>query len=155
MAPQPLDPEQREAVEAIASVISSAQALPVTHQTALQAMRAALLQLHEQELEEAEELGTGDFNVHLKQVTHGVEARTLTIFTLANHMSTESVLLGIDPESLFQTFAGLNNPKAKQDLDFAHKVMFNGDMRMDGEVGRKRLHKIVMGNKQVLLLYLF
>lgn len=158
--PRPLGPEQRQAVEAIAAVISSpGHSLPPAHQTALQALRNALLQLHEEELDAAEDMDSGglasgdSFKLQLKQMSHGVEARTLTIFTLANHMSTESVLLGIDPESLFQTFAGLNNPKAKHDLDFAHKVMFSAAVA-GGDGERKALHKIVMGaaGRQVLVL---
>ena len=155
----PLDPEQREAVEAIASVISSAAALPITHQAALQAMRAAILQLKEKELEDdvfqEGASASGDFNLHLKQVSHGVEARTLTIFTLANHMSTESVELGIDPESLFQMFTGLNNPKAKQDLDFARKVMFSDLGDAGSADGDKGLHKITIAppQKQVFITF--
>ena len=134
MAPKPLQPEQQEVLESIAAKIGLADFLPAPHQAALTALRSALLKMKEKEMElvadeELARQGGGaaaplDFNHQLKQLSHGVDSRTLTIFTLANHMSSESLQLGIDPESLFTTFAGLNNPKKTDDLEFARKVMF-------------------------------
>lgn len=155
--PRPLVPEQRAAVESIAAMMSSADSLPNSHQVALAAMRSALVQLREIELNEDENVdnafesieGATGGMVALKQLVHGVETRTLTIFSLANHMSSESVLLGIDPESLFQTFAGLS--KAAEDLEFARKVMFSS-VPLDGGVGgsqRKGLRRMTIGPRRL------
>ena len=37
-----------------------------------------------------------------------LKSRTLTIFTLASHLSAESLKLGVEPSSVFKTFASMN-----------------------------------------------
>ena len=37
-----------------------------------------------------------------------MKSRTLTIFALASHLSAESLKLGVEPSSVFKTFASLN-----------------------------------------------
>ena len=50
-----------------------------------------------------------------------MKTRTMTIFTLASHISHESMVLGIEPGSLFKTFASLHSKVKTSDGDLERR----------------------------------
>lgn len=106
---QTLPPEQEQVLVSIRSMLRREEEdMEESQQKALNVVRAALLT-------QDAVVQTDDYTPPATEITE-LKTRTMTIFTLASHISNESVMLGIEPSSLFKTFATLHS-KLISDLE--------------------------------------
>lgn len=115
MGVQTLPPEQEEVIASIRAMLGNEPNMEDPQQKLLDAVRAAILT-------QDENVQTDD-NIE-EALVNELKTRTMTIFTLASHISNESVLLGVEPSSVFKTFASLHHSKTLTEDDEKRSMTF-------------------------------